>query len=217
MEAAGGEDQPAGAEAPTIGALDLPAAVGAADLLRAAGVVQLDAAALGAAHQRLDQAQTAAGHLDGEAAPELVLAVDLERLAAVDRHEAHALAGHPAQGVEARADHGVEHFGIGAVLALRGQLAVEVVLGVAAEVAALYLAVEQVGHQLAQVVHPTVGDAEGAAGMRRVAAALLLGSALQQRHPRALLAGRQRGAQPRIAPADHYDVEILHGPLPRIR
>ena len=56
---------------------------------------------LAASRQHLDQARPAADRLDREAAPELELAVDLERLPAVDRDEADALVAHPAEGVEA--------------------------------------------------------------------------------------------------------------------
>src|SRR6185295_1447643 len=52
----------------------------------------------------IDQARPAAPRLDRQAAPELVLAVHLEGLPAVARLEAHALAAHPFQGLEAAAD-----------------------------------------------------------------------------------------------------------------
>src|SRR5581483_9140481 len=49
----------------------------------------------------VDQARAAAPRLDREPAPELVLAVHLEGLPSVGRLEAHALAAHPFQGLEA--------------------------------------------------------------------------------------------------------------------
>ena len=51
--------------------------------------------------ERIDQARAAAPGLGGKPAPELVLAVHLERLTAVRRLEAHALAAHPLQRLEA--------------------------------------------------------------------------------------------------------------------
>src|SRR5262249_7477129 len=58
---------------------------------RARAVANLDATLGRGIGEHLDEAGAAADRLDGEAAPELELAVDLERLAAIDRDEAHAL------------------------------------------------------------------------------------------------------------------------------
>src|SRR5262249_44720279 len=66
----------------------------------ACAVTNLDAAFGRGIGEHLDEAGSASDRLHGEAAPELELALDLERLAAIDRDEAHALVAQPAEGVE---------------------------------------------------------------------------------------------------------------------
>src|SRR5262245_49091899 len=77
------------ARVPDAHALDAHAVVDQAERTRL--VSNLDAALGRRVGEHLDQPRPAADRLDGEAAPELELALDLERLAAVDRDEAHAL------------------------------------------------------------------------------------------------------------------------------
>src|SRR5262249_35618512 len=67
----------------------------------ARAVTNLDAAFGRGIGEHLDEAGSAPDRLDGQAAPELRLALDPERLAAIDRDEAHALFAQPAEGVEA--------------------------------------------------------------------------------------------------------------------
>ena len=82
----------------------------------------------------IDQARAAAPGLDREAAPELVLAVHLEGLAAVGRLEAHALAAHPLQGLEAAADQDVGELGVAAVVGHPAHVVEELVGRVGAEI-----------------------------------------------------------------------------------
>src|SRR5262249_36667989 len=63
-------------------------------------VADLDAVLERGVGQHLDETRPAADRLHGEAAPELEPAVDLERLATVDRDQPDALCGHPLQRVE---------------------------------------------------------------------------------------------------------------------
>ena len=83
---------------------------------RARAIANLDAALCGGVGEHLDQARSAADRLDGEAAPELEFAFDLERLPAVDRDEAHAFIAHPTEGVEASCHQQLDQIGIGAIL-----------------------------------------------------------------------------------------------------
>ena len=97
-------------------------------------VADLDAALLGGFGEHVDEAGTAADRFHGEAAPELELAVDLERLPAVDRDEAHALLAHPVERVEALRDQKLDEIGIGAVLRHPRHVVEELVRGVGAEI-----------------------------------------------------------------------------------
>src|SRR5262249_10828353 len=67
------------------------AVAGREQVERAGAVTDVDAALLRRLGQHVDEARAAADRFDGEAAPELELAFDLERLAAIDRNEAHPL------------------------------------------------------------------------------------------------------------------------------
>ena len=120
---------------------------------RARAVPDLHAVLLRRPGPGLDQPFAAADGLDGEPAPELELAVDLERLPAVDRREADALAAHPQQRLEALLDQDLGQVGVAAVLRDAPHVVEELLLGVGAEVGARDLLVGQVGHQTAQVVH----------------------------------------------------------------
>ena len=84
--------------------------------------------------EHLDQARAAADRLDREPAPELELAVDLERLPAIDRDEADALVAHPAEGVEALGDQELDQVGVGAVLRHPRHVVEELIGGVGAEI-----------------------------------------------------------------------------------
>ena len=136
-------------------------AVAVADQVERAGAVaDLDAALLRRLGQHVDQAGAAADRLDREAAPELELAVDLERLAAVDRDEAHALLAHPVQRVEAARDQELDQVGIGAVLRDARHVVEELVGRVGAEVGGVDLLGGEVGDQRLDVVDAVVDDAD---------------------------------------------------------
>ena len=143
--------------------------------------------------------------LDGEAAPELEPAVDLERLPAPDRREAHALAPHPAQRRPALLHQHLDQLRIGAVLGDAVHVVEELVLGIGAEVGLGDLLLGQVGHQGLQVVDAVVDAAHGAGREAAVAAGLVLRRALEHEHGDAMLRRRQRRTQGGIAPTnDHH-------------
>src|SRR5579862_3395628 len=77
-------------------------------------VVNRDLLALAARVQRLHQLLAAAPDMAGEPAPELELAVDLERLAAEAELEPDTLVAHPAAGLEALGDEDLGEVGVGA-------------------------------------------------------------------------------------------------------
>ena len=157
----------------------------------------------------LDQAGAAALGLDGEAAPELELAVDQVGLAAPDRVELHALPMQPAHRV-ARATHqAVAQVAVGPVVGDAEHVVIELVGGVGAEVGALDLLLGQVRHDRLEVVDAVVDAAERPRGEARIAAHQLLRRALDHQHAGAVLARRQRRAERRIAGADHHHIPLL--------
>src|SRR5262249_31729679 len=131
---------------------------------RAGLVADFDAALLRGFGQHLNEAGAAADGFDREAAPELELAVDLERLAALDRDEAHALLTHPVQRVEAAGDQKLDQVGIGAVLRDARHVVEELVGGVGAEIGLLDFLFGQVGDQRLDVVDAVVDHADRARG-----------------------------------------------------
>ena len=176
-------------------------AVVVGDKVARAGLVgHLDAVAPGRLEQRLDQARAAAPGLDREPAPELEAALDLERLAPPDRRKAHALVAHPAHGGVAAPHQQVDQLRVGAILGHPRHVVEELVLGVGAEIGARDLVVGEVRHQGAQMIDAVIGDAEGAGGEVRVAAALLLRRALQHQDRGALVGGGERRAHARHCP-----------------
>ena len=221
LEAAGGEHHRGRAQlvdAPPIlhlDAVDLEAVVQQAG--GAAAVADLDPALARRLRFRLDQAGAAAPGLHRQAAPELELAVHLEGLPAPDRLEAHALAAQPLHGLEGAAHQDLAQLGMGAVAGDAEHVVEELVLGVGAEVALRHLGIRQVGHDLAQILDTVIGEADGAGGEAGVAAGLVLGRALQHHHPRALLLGRERGAEGGVAAAHHDDVELVAAAVPGAR
>ena len=169
-------------------------------------------------HRRLvlevDQARAAAPGLDGEPAPELVLAVDLEGLPAVARLEAHALGPHPLQGLEAAADQDVGQLGVAAVVGHPAHVVEELVGRVAAEIDVALLVLREVV-ELHQVVDAVEDHPHGARRVGAVAAAFLFGGGLQHGDRGAFFARRQGGTGGRVARAHHQDIdlEIVHVPL----
>src|SRR5262249_55575451 len=102
FKAAAGEHDRAGAELDRLVAAPrahaLHGEILEQELERPGPVEDLDAVAAADALEAVDQARPAAPRFDRQPAPELELAADLERLAAVDRHEAHPLLAHPDHG-----------------------------------------------------------------------------------------------------------------------
>ena len=162
----------------------------------------------------IDQARTAAPGLDGQAAPELVLAVHLEGLPAVARLEAHALRPHPLQGLEAAADQDVGQLGVAAVVGHPAHIVEELVGRIAAEIDVALLVLREVV-ELHQVVDAVENHPHGARRVGAVAAAFLFGGSLQHGHRGAFFARRQGGTGGRVARAHHQDIdlEIVHVPL----
>jgi len=152
---------------------------------------------------RLDQARAAAPGLDGEAAPELELALDLVGLPAVDRNEADALLLQPPHRVLAARDQKLAEIGIGAILGHPAHVVEELVLGVGAEIGVGDLILGEIGHQRLEIVDAVIDAAECAGGESAVAAGLRLRCALEHEHRDAMLGGRKRRAERGIAGADH--------------
>ena len=163
--------------------------------------------------QGLDEPRAAAPHLHRETAPELVAPVHLERLAPVGGAEAHPVAAHPAQRLEAAVDEGLGEVRIGAPLGEAAEI-VEVLLArVRAEVDVAALVLGEVRHELHEVVHPAEDQAHRPRGVAAVAARFLLRRPLEHGDAGTALAGGEGGAQRRVARAYYNDVRIAlsHG------
>src|SRR2546430_127052 len=126
---------------------------------RARAVANLDTALGGGIGEHLDEAGAAADRLDGQPAPELELALDLEGLAAVDRDEAHALAAHPAERVEAAGHQQLDQIGIGAVLRHSRHIVEKLLPRIGAEIGAGDFLLGQIGHERLDIVDSVVSDA----------------------------------------------------------
>ena len=151
--------------------------------------------------ERLDQARPAAHRLDREAAPELELAADLERLPAPGRGEAHARLRIHMRGGMALLDEDLGQVGIAAVFGDPRHVVEELLFGVGAEVGSRHLFVRQVDER-PQVVDAVVGDAEQPGGEARVAAGFVLGRAFEDQDLSTRLRCGQRRAQRRVAATD---------------
>ena len=164
----------------------------------------------GGAAQREHETGAAASGLQREPAPEPVPAIVAdERLVAPERHEAHALPRHPAQGGAAVAHQSSRQIGIAAAAAGRVEIGQVLRLGVGAEVGAGAILGGQLRRHFHQFVDAVVGESHRGHGEATVAAVLALGGALEHGHPRAALARRERRAQRRVAGADDDDVVAL--------
>ena len=145
----------------------------------------------------------------GQPAPELELAVDLERLAPEPQLKAHALLAHPQPGRVAPGDQDLGQVGVAAVFGEPPDIVVILLLGVGPDIDSGEFVVADVGDEAGQVVEPVIDDAPRPAGKRRIAAAPVLGRNLQHQHRGAALLRRQRRASRRIAGAD--DDHIMLG------
>ena len=171
----------------------------------------LHAAPLGGGVERLQHLRAAAPDVQREPAPELELAVDLVGLPAEPWLQLHALAMHPGRGFEAVADQYLAQILIGAVLRQLEHVVEILLFGVAAEVDVREVLIRHRRQDLEQVLDAGIGEAEGAAGEMRIAAALFERRRLQHQDARAVLAGGDCGAERGIAGADDKHV----GPFAR--
>ena len=158
--------------------------------------------------QRCDEVLAAAQDVARKSAPELELSVHLECLPTERRLKPYALLAQPQPGVEAIAD---QHLGEIWIATIFGQPAhvVEILaFGVAAEVDAAEIEIGDVGCKAQQVIDLGIGEAECAAGERRVAAARVSRRRLDHRDGGSRFVRRQRGVRRGIACADHQDVNL---------
>ena len=215
LEPAAGEDHRLAAQLPGLALLahahTAHAAIVRQQADRARLVAHLDRFPRRRLVQRLDEPGSAARGLDREPAPELELAADLERLAAVDRHEADALAAHPFERRMAAAHQQLDQIGIAAVLRHAGQIVEILVLAVGAEVRGAFLLLGEIRDQLREIIDRVVGDADGARREGGIAAPLRNRRALEHEHAGAGFARGERRAERGIAGADHDHVRFIHG------
>ena len=139
----------------------------------------------------------------------------MKGLPAVARLEAHALAAHPFQGLEAATDQDVGQLGVAAVVGHPAHVVEELVGAIAAEIDVAFFVVGQV-IKLGEIVDAVENHPHCACGIGAVAAALSLRRRLQHGDRRPLLVRRQRRAGRGIARTDHeyIDLEIVHLALP---
>src|SRR5215208_1510077 len=173
-------------------------------------VADFDAAFLRGVGQHVDEAGAAADRLHRETAPELELALDLERLPAVNGNEAHALLAHPVERVEAARDQKLDQVWIGAVLRHPRHVVVELVGGVGAEIGGVDLSLGEVRDQRFDVIDAVIDNADRAGGEAAVATRFFLRSRLKHHHLGALLLRRQRRAERCVARAYHHYVIVRH-------
>ena len=160
------------------------------DQLQRAGLIpDIDAAFRRRADERVDQPRTAAPGLHRQPAPELEFPVDLERLPPVDRHEAHALFAHPADGGKALPDQHFAEVRIGAVLGHAEHVIEKLVFGVGAEIRRLDLRLGQVRHHRLKILQPVIGKTDRARGKAGVTAAHILRRAFEDENLGAVLLG----------------------------
>ena len=215
LEAAGGEHHRPGAHGldPAIvlepDALDPVAVMDQAERPRA--VADADTGRPGDLRVAVDQAGPAAPGLQRQPAPEAEAAVRRpEGLAAVDRHEADALAVQPPHRPARFRNQPLAKVRIGAVAGQAEHVVVEAFLRIIAEIGAGDLLFGKVRAQGADIVHAIVGEAEGAGGEAGVAAVLGLGRALQNEHRGAGLARCQRRTEGGVAGAGDDDIGMGH-------
>ncbi len=160
-----------------------------------------------------DETGPAAGGLDREPAPEARLVADLEGLTAIGREKFDPLAAQPDQRLETALDQQLREVGVAAILGDAAEIVVELLARIGAVIGARDFRLGELGDELLQILDAVVDGADGAGGEAAVAAALILGRALQHHHRGALLARRQRRRQRRIAGAHNHHVaaHFRHG------
>ena len=157
----------------------------------------------------LDEAGTAAPGFNGQAAPELELAVDLVGLAAPDRLKAHALATQPHGAVIGLRHETLAEIAMGAVARHAEHVVEELVLRIGAEIRDRHFFVGDVGHQAPQVLDAIIDDAEGARGEARIAAGFIFRRAFEHQDLQATFLGCQGSAEGCIATANDNDVPLV--------
>ena len=175
---------------------------------RARFVANSDAALGRGLGKHLDEAGAATHGLDGQPAPELELAVDLEGLAAVDRNETHTLVAHPAERIEASGDQELDQIRVGAVLRHARHVVEKLLLGIGAEIGGRDLLFGQIRHQRPDVIDAVVNDPNRSGGEPAIAAGFILRRRFQHQHRRALFLRCQRGAKGRVAATHDDDIRI---------
>ncbi len=168
-----------------------------------------DAAPLHIGIERLEQLRPAAPDVQREPAPELELAVDLVGLPAKAGLQLDALLRHPGGGLEAAAHQDLAQLGVGAIFGHLEHVVEELVLGIGAEIDVREILVGERRQHRGEVLDAAIGEAEGAAGEVRVAAALLERRGFQHQHACAVLVRRDGRAERGVAGADHEHVGTL--------
>ncbi len=174
-------------------------------------VADLDALALRDLEPHRGEAHALVSRADHRAGRPLEGVPDLHRGERDRGLHLDALTRHPGRGVERAADEDLRQLGIGAAVGHPQQIgheeAVRVRLDALVEAGHLPL---RVRHQRAQVVGRVEGDAQEPPTVVGVAAAQAARRLLERHHARgALLAGRHRGRQRRVAGADDQNGDLV--------
>ena len=206
LEAAAGEDHAVGLEGvPSRPLLDLDPAHAAllqAQAHRPAAVTRLDVCLLRRPLEGRHQAGAASPRLQRQAAPEPALAVDLERLARIERNELDPVATHPAQRPAALRHQDLDQIRTRSAAAGPFEVLDEPPRRVPSEIAGLDLLLAQAASHLAQIVQAVVDKAHRGHREAAVSSPLDPRRTFQHSHRRAPLPGRQGSAQRRVAGAD---------------
>ncbi len=173
-------------------------------------VLDSDAAARAALRQTVDEARSTADRLDRESTPELELAIDFERLAAIDRDEAHAFVAHPEHRCLGTPHEQLDEIRVAAKLRDAIHVVEELVFVVGAEVRHCHVVIAQIWHETLEILDAVIGEAKRAGREAAVAAALVLGRALENEHAGAVLLGGQRGTECGVAATHDNDVVDRH-------
>ena len=166
-------------------------------------VLDPNALPLGGTPPGIDQAASAPRDLDRRATEEGDLAIRADRLAGVLRDEPHALLPHPEQGGLAARDEDLDQLRVAAVVVEPIDVVAILLDRIAAEVGVGDLRPGQLGHQGAQVLDAVVREAHRAGRETGIPERLFRRGAFEHANAGAVFASGQRGAERRIAGADH--------------
>ncbi len=155
--------------------------------------------------QRVDQPRSAARHLDGDAAPKLEPAIDLERLPTIDGHESNALRFHPLHGTEALGHQSFDKIWIAAILCDSAHI-IEILIGrVLAEIGDLSFLLGKI-NELFNILDTVVYDSHATGGELAVAATLVLWRAFEYQDIGSVFARRQCRTQCGVTRSDDNHV-----------